>query len=402
MLRRAATSVRARAARRDVHGRDGSARARNGAAGARNGAAARSRRDVSTLILLRHGQSIWNGTTATFTGWVDVPLTERGRSQAREAGELLLERGFGDKITKVFTSELSRAWETASLAIAGVSDGPEIVRDARLNERHYGCVQGVCKRDATLLRYFGEDNVKSWRRSMHGRPPPLDESHPHWRAPPAPTTESLADCQERVLECYEERVLPALFEKPAATVLVAAHSNTLRALMAHVDGVPDDAVPSLHVPNSVPILYRFDEATRTLASRALSVDGAAGSHARWLLSSRNLQRLKSAVAPGGLLTRALFDALDADGDRSLTVAEIERGVRRLLKDDVVVAGVVKNIVRRLDLKDDGTCTMEDFERSAAEFADDMFREADVLAERAARTRREVNPDTPWGRVQSFG
>ena len=209
--------------------------------------------------------------------------------------------------------------------------------------------------------------------------------------------------------------------------------------------LPDDAVPSLHVPNSVPILYRFDEATRTLASRALSVDGAAGSHARWLLSSRNLQRLKSAVAPGGLLTRALFDALDADGDRSLTVAEIERGVRRLLKDDVVVAGVVKNIVRRLDLKDDGTragraepavgpdvattfetsspacqrwknherrssslrgrsrrCTMEDFERSAAEFADDMFREADVLAERAARTRREVNPDTPWGRVQSFG
>ena len=94
--------------------------------------------------------------------------------------------------------------------------------------------------------------------------------------------------------------------------------------MAHVDGVPDDEVPQLHVPNSVPILYRFDEETQQLASHKLGAENAPDSHARWLLSSRNLERLRSAVQPGGQLTRALFDALDEDGDRSLSVKEIER------------------------------------------------------------------------------
>eukprot|EP00629_Pelagomonadales_sp_RCC1024_P006983 CAMPEP_0119262280 /NCGR_PEP_ID=MMETSP1329-20130426/2065_1 /TAXON_ID=114041 /ORGANISM="Genus nov. species nov., Strain RCC1024" /LENGTH=233 /DNA_ID=CAMNT_0007261913 /DNA_START=62 /DNA_END=759 /DNA_ORIENTATION=+ len=219
------------------------------------------RREIGTLILIRHGQSIWNGTTATFTGWCDVALTDRGRSQAREAGELLGQKGYGRQITRVYTSELSRAYETADLVLDGVArfgghNEPEIVRDWRLNERHYGCVQGVCKTDAMLERYFGADAIRDWRRSMHGRPPPLDQSHPHYLPPPAPTTESLADCQKRVLECFEDTLKPALFEGPDRTVLVAAHSNTLRALMAHVDGVPDEDVPSLHVPNSVPILYR--------------------------------------------------------------------------------------------------------------------------------------------------
>ncbi|KAH8061564.1 hypothetical protein JL722_4195 [Aureococcus anophagefferens] len=117
-------------------------------------------REIGTLILLRHGQSIWNGTTATFTGWCDVALTPRGRSQAIEAGELLGERGYGSKITDVFTSELERAYETAALAMTAIEQhgghrNPRTVRDPRLNERHYGCVQGVCKGDAMLLSYFG-------------------------------------------------------------------------------------------------------------------------------------------------------------------------------------------------------------------------------------------------------
>ena len=111
---------------------------------------------------------------------------------------------------------------------------------------------------------------------MHGKPPPLDESHPHYLPDPAPRTESLADCQARVLQCFEDTIKPRLFEKPKQCVLIAAHSNTLRALMAHVDGVPDEDVPQLHVPNSVPILYRFDEETQQLASHKLGAENAWG------------------------------------------------------------------------------------------------------------------------------
>ena len=135
------------------------------------------RREVATLILLRQGQSIWNGATATFTGWCDVALTSRGRSQALEAGELLRERGYGPRIDAVFTSELRRAYETAELCVREAAGGrapPPVTRDVRLNERHYGCVQGVCKGDALLLSYFGADQVRLWRRSMHARPPGCD------------------------------------------------------------------------------------------------------------------------------------------------------------------------------------------------------------------------------------
>ncbi|EGB10307.1 hypothetical protein AURANDRAFT_52981 [Aureococcus anophagefferens] len=360
-------------------------------------------REIGTLILLRHGQSIWNGTTATFTGWCDVALTPRGRSQAIEAGELLGERGYGSKITDVFTSELERAYETAALAMTAIEQhgghrNPRTVRDPRLNERHYGCVQSVCKGDAMLLSYFGEAQVKSWRRSMRGKPPPLDESHPHWRPPPAPATESLADCQARVLACYEDCVKPALFAGPDRTVLLVAHSNTLRGLMASIDGVPDADVPSLHVPNSVPILYRFDETSRELVSRKyapLEKGSAAGSHARWLLSSRNLIRLRSALAPGGVLTRALFDALDENGDRMLTADEIKLGVRKLLGDDVAVAAIVKRIVRHLNMKDDAVCTLADFEASAAHIAHEILHEAKV----PARPPPPEDVDLPWGKVQ---
>ncbi|KAH8059785.1 hypothetical protein JL721_9206 [Aureococcus anophagefferens] len=339
-------------------------------------------REIGTLILLRHGQSIWNGTTATFTGWCDVALTPRGRSQAIEAGELLGERGYGSKITDVFTSELERAYETAALAMTAIEQhgghrNPRTVRDPRLNERHYGCVQGVCKGDAMLLSYFGE-------------------------------------AQARVLACYEDCVKPALFAGPDRTVLLVAHSNTLRGLMASIDGVPDADVPSLHVPNSVPILYRFDETSRELVSRKyapLEKGSAAGSHARWLLSSRNLIRLRSALAPGGVLTRALFDALDENGDRMLTADEIKLGVRKLLgddqgskrviqrrfnvSDDVAVAAIVRRIVRHLNMKDDAVCTLADFEASAAHIAHEILHEAKV----PARPPPPDDVDLPWGKVQ---
>ena len=176
---------------------------------------------ISTLILLRHGQSIWNGENPRFTGWCDVPLTVKGRVEAVGAGQLLRSRGFrAANVDVAFTSELQRAHETCELALASMAGhrqdtwSPErIRRDARLNERHYGAVQGYRKDDAGLLAAHGEESIRGWRRSMHGKPPPLDADHPEWRPPPVPTGESLADCQRRVLECFRESISPTLFEE---------------------------------------------------------------------------------------------------------------------------------------------------------------------------------------------
>mmetsp|Transcript_17292 Transcript_17292/g.39856 ORF Transcript_17292/g.39856 Transcript_17292/m.39856 type:complete len:232 (+) Transcript_17292:124-819(+) len=176
------------------------------------------RRSVSTLILLRHGQSIWNGDKARFTGWCDVPLTVRGRVQAVAAGQLLRARGFkASKVDVAFTSGLQRAVETCELALASMAgpdqhtwDSKRIRKCRRLNERHYGSLQGRFKSDQSLITTHGEETVRSWRRSMHAAPPPMEDGHPHWAPPPAPTTESLADCQVRCafLCCLLSRARP--------------------------------------------------------------------------------------------------------------------------------------------------------------------------------------------------
>lgn len=347
-------------------------------------------RSVSTLILLRHGQSVWNGHEghgARFTGWADVPLTVRGRVEAVAAGQLLRQRGFtAGRVDVAFTSELERAHETCELALASMA-GPEqdswssdrIRRDERLNERHYGVVQGEFKHDPEVLERFGRKTVREWRRSMHAKPPALCESHEHWRPPPAPTTESLADCQERALDCYHTTIAPALFDEDLPTppdertVVVVAHSNTIRSLIAAFDRVPHDSVPKLHVPNSVPILYRFDRTTRAPISAKLQ-SKAGGSHARWLLSAENHKKVRQAIQPGGTLTRAFFDALDVSQKRALRLDDFERGLRELLQDDdvavdCVVSNLAKKIVRELSITPDGATeliTLADFERRAAE------------------------------------
>ena len=273
---------------------------------------------ISTLILLRHGQSIWNGNTggtdARFTGWCDVPLTVKGRVEAVGAGRLLRARGFrACNVDVAFTSELQRAHESCELALASMAGAQQhtwsserIRRDARLNERHYGAVQGCYKNDPMLLDRFGDETIRRWRRSMDAKPPPISMQHEEWLPPPAPTTESLADCQRRVMECFEQRISPALFDEekgprqdgtsPSApnqdrTIIVVAHANTIRSLMAHLDDVPNEAVPNLHVPNSVPILYRFETSTRQLLSTRLQ-SAAGGSHARWLLSPENHEQIR--------------------------------------------------------------------------------------------------------------
>ena len=217
------------------------------------------RRASSRLILLRHGQSEWNGASgfgpARFTGWVDVALTPRGEAEAAAAGALLRSQAPPMAVDAAFTSELRRAAKTAELCLPGAA----VARDARLNERHYGALQGVRKDDPGLLatplahstqtqKPLTASELEKIRRSMRVAPPAMSGTHPHYDAK-APPTESLADCQRRVLACFDERVAPAV---RGGTVLVAAHANTLRALIAALDGVPDALVPKIFVPNAVP------------------------------------------------------------------------------------------------------------------------------------------------------
>jgi 2,3-bisphosphoglycerate-dependent phosphoglycerate mutase len=342
--------------------------------------------------LLRHGQSVWNGAEARFTGWADVSLTVKGRVEAVAAGQLLRSRGFSaKKIDVAFTSMLQRAYETCELSLASMA-GPQqhtwssarIRRCAGLNERHYGALQGELKDNPALVEKYGEDVMKDWRRTMDHAPPPLNAQHPHYLPPPAPTTESLEDCQRRALACFRDKIAPVLFGDEALpplprsseqgsglvtsmnkpderVVMLVAHSNTIRALMAHFDNVPSDAVPKLHVPNSVPILYRFDSSTRLPISSQLQ-SAAGGSHARWVLSPDNHAQVKKALEPGGMLTRALFDACTsasmAEGGQNhvLTMAELEAGLTALIKAsdadahggvDNAVISVAKKVIREL-------------------------------------------------------
>ena len=186
------------------------------------------------LILLRHGQSQWN-LENRFTGWVDVPLSPRGEEEARSAGEKLR----GRKIDKLYTAVLLRATETARLALetAGTGELPT-ERDAALNERMYGDLQG--KNKAEAAREFGPDQVKLWRRSYDVRPP---------------GGESLADTAARVLPYWERHILPDL--RAGKNLLVVAHGNSLRALVMHLDHLSREQVIQLEIPTGVPLLYEM-------------------------------------------------------------------------------------------------------------------------------------------------
>ncbi|HZP41193.1 MAG TPA: 2,3-diphosphoglycerate-dependent phosphoglycerate mutase [Candidatus Binatia bacterium] len=201
---------------------------------------------MAELILLRHGESQWN-LENRFTGWVDVPLSPRGEAEARAAGEKLR----GRRIDVLFTSVLRRATDTAHLAleVAGVQDVPTI-RDAALNERMYGDLQGMNKAEAA--QKFGAEQVKLWRRSYDVRPP---------------GGESLADTAARVLPFWEARIVPEL--RAGKNVLVVAHGNSLRALVMHLDGLSREAVLALEIPTGRPLLYEMTSAGTPTAKRYL-------------------------------------------------------------------------------------------------------------------------------------
>ncbi len=223
---------------------------------------------TATLVLLRHGQSTWNEANL-FTGWHDVPLTALGQDEARRAGRQMREAGI--RLDKAHTSLLTRAVHTANLALEELDQlWLPVERHWRLNERHYGGLQGLDKA-ATAVKY-GEAQVKVWRRSYDVPPPPLERDNPehpchdprYARLAPdvLPASESLAMVLARVLPDWHDHVVPDL--RAGLTVLVAAHGNSLRALMKHLEDIPEEEIVELNVATGVPRRYRFGEEMQLL------------------------------------------------------------------------------------------------------------------------------------------
>lgn len=228
-----------------------------------------------TLILLRHGNSVWNQENI-FTGWVDVDLSDQGRAEAKRAGELLANSGL--KPGLLFTSRLKRAINTANIALAAADLGwIDVVRDWRLNERHYGALQG--KNKAETLAAYGPEKFQTWRRSFDVPPPPIDDNdkfsqvHEEKYADLGdriPKTECLKDVLERMLPFWLSDIQPAL--KTGKTVLVTAHGNSLRALVKHLDGVSDEEIAELNIPTGIPLVYELDENFKPIVSGGRYLD----------------------------------------------------------------------------------------------------------------------------------
>lgn len=218
-----------------------------------------------TLILLRHGNSIWNQQNL-FTGWVDVRLSEQGVGEAKRAGELLAESGLAADV--LYTSVLTRAIQTANIALDTADRlWIPVKRSWRLNERHYGALQGKDK--AQTLEEFGAEQFRLWRRSFDVPPPPLDDDSEFSQAhderyaglgSDLPRTESLALVIERLLPYWNSDIAPDL--RSGKTVLVTAHGNSLRALVKHLDGISDEDIAELNIPTGIPLVYTLDDDLR--------------------------------------------------------------------------------------------------------------------------------------------
>jgi 2,3-bisphosphoglycerate-dependent phosphoglycerate mutase len=234
---------------------------------------------MTTLVLLRHGQSTWN-LENVFTGWTDVPLSEKGEAEARSAGRIMKEEGLAFDIAH--TSLLQRAIDTLHLSLLEMDQvWIPVVKHWRLNERHYGALQGLNKKETA--EQHGKEQVKIWRRSYSTRPPaldPMDKRYPGndpryaWMPPDLlPATECLEDVVERMLPYWHDAIVPDL--RAAKTVIVAAHGNSLRALVKHLDDISDEDIPSLNIPTGIPLLYELDVDLRPISSRYLGDEEAA-------------------------------------------------------------------------------------------------------------------------------
>jgi 2,3-bisphosphoglycerate-dependent phosphoglycerate mutase len=231
------------------------------------------------VVLLRHGESTWNKENR-FTGWTDVDLSETGRAEALEAAKLLEQEGFTFDIA--YTSVLKRAIRTLWIVLDELDlMWLPVVRSWRLNERHYGALQGLNKAE-TAARH-GEEQTKIWRRSYDIAPPPLDKSDPRYPGhdrryadlteAELPLTECLKDTVERFLPYWKDTIAPAI--KDGRRVIIAAHGNSLRALVKYLDNISDEAIVGLNIPTGIPLVYELDENLRPIRNYYLGDPEAA-------------------------------------------------------------------------------------------------------------------------------
>jgi 2,3-bisphosphoglycerate-dependent phosphoglycerate mutase len=222
------------------------------------------------LVLIRHGESTWN-LENRFTGWTDVPLTDTGVEQAKQSGRLLRDAGYDFDLT--FTSVLKRAiWTLWHCLDEMDRTWLPVLNDWRLNERHYGALQGLNKSD--MAKEYGAEQVLIWRRSYDTPPPVLDAADPRGQrgdiryarlAPEQiPLTECLKDTVARVLPCWHERIAPAI--SSGQRVLIAAHGNSMRALVKYLDGISDADIVGLNIPNGIPLVYELDAELKPIRS----------------------------------------------------------------------------------------------------------------------------------------
>jgi len=231
---------------------------------------------MKELVLIRHGQSTWN-LENRFTGWVDVDLSDRGLREARDAGKTLLAQGY--RFDLAMTSFLKRSIRTLWLVLEEMDQMYLPVKtDWRLNERHYGALQGLDKKE-TALRH-GDDQVLKWRRGYAIRPPALEADDPQHPSQDAkysgiarpPDTESLADTLERVTEWWEERLAPEL--KADRKVLVVAHGNSLRAMVKFLLGMSEDEIMQYNIPTGIPLVFRLSDALEVVDHEYLADEAA--------------------------------------------------------------------------------------------------------------------------------
>jgi 2,3-bisphosphoglycerate-dependent phosphoglycerate mutase len=222
------------------------------------------------LVLIRHGESAWN-LENRFTGWTDVGLTDAGVAQARQSGQLLKDAGY--EFDVAYTSVLKRAiWTLWHCLDTMDRTWLPVVNDWRLNERHYGALQGLNK--AETARKYGDDQVLIWRRSYDTPPPALDPTDPRCErgdlryaglAPgQVPLTECLKDTVARVLPCWDERLAPAI--RAGQRIVIAAHGNSIRALVKYLDGISDADIVGLNIPNGIPLVYELDATLKPIRS----------------------------------------------------------------------------------------------------------------------------------------
>jgi 2,3-bisphosphoglycerate-dependent phosphoglycerate mutase len=242
-----------------------------------------------TLVLLRHGESDWNAKNL-FTGWVDVPLSDKGRVEAETGGRLLAEAGVLPDI--LHTSLLRRAITTANLALdAADRHWIPVKRSWRLNERHYGALQGKNKKQT--LEQFGEEQFMLWRRSYDVPPPPIEADDEYSQAHDPryaemggsmPATECLKDVVARMLPYWESDIIPDL--KDGKVVMIAAHGNSLRALVKHLDQISDEAIAGLNIPTGIPLVYELDDSFVPMTPHGRYLDPEAAAAAAAAVASQ--------------------------------------------------------------------------------------------------------------------